>query len=186
MKKIFIVTILTLFGAVSVWGLNTKKADELAEHGSVYSEEQKKIFRQSIPSIAKQFIGIPYKLGGNPLPLQSGTSDNSNLFFSIYTLAAQKAGLSYKEYLPMKYFLRNIREVAENDLKNGDLIVLKDGHASMIYQVENTGKIHLIYASEKRQQVLSFNSDNIVFQVYWLENLKGFFRLSDIMLSPAN
>lgn len=86
----------------------------------------------------------------------------------------------------MKYFLRNIREVDEKDLKNGDLIVLNDGHTAMIYQVENTGKIHLIYASEKRQQVLSFNSDNIVFQVYWLENLKGFFRLSDIMLAPAN
>jgi hypothetical protein len=184
MKKIFIVAILLLFGAISVWGLDTEKTDGLAEHVNAYSEEQKKIFRQRIPSIAKQFIGIPYKLGGNPP--ESGTSDNSNLFFSIYTLAAQKAGLSYKEYMPMKYFLRNIREVDENNLKNGDLIVLNDDHAAMIYQVENTGKIYLIYASEKRQQVLSFNSDNIVFQVYWLENLKGFFRLSDIMLAPAN
>jgi len=186
MKRIFIVVILILFGSVSVWGLNTKKADELSEHVNAYSEEQKKVFRQSIPSIAKQFIGIPYKYGGNPLPLHSGTSDNSNLFFSIYTLAAQKAGLSYKEYMPMKYLLRNLKEVDENDLKNGDLIVLNDDHTAMIYQVENTGKIYLIYASEKRQQVLSFNSDNIVFQVYWLENLKGFFRLSDMMLAPAD
>ncbi|MCK5162806.1 MAG: C40 family peptidase [Desulfobacula sp.] len=184
MKRIFIVAILILFGAISVWGLNTKKTDELSEYGNVYLEKQKRIFRQSIPSIAKQFIGIPYRLGGNPS--QSGTSDNSHLFFSIYTLAAQKAGLSYKEYRPMKYFLRNIREVDENGLKNGDLIVLNDDHTAMIYQVEDTGKIHLIYASEKRQQVLSFNSDNIVFHIYWLENLKGFFRLSDIMLAPAN
>jgi hypothetical protein len=184
MQKIFIAAILILFSAMSVWGLNTKKTDELAKHVNAYSEEQKKVFTQSIPSIAKQFIGIPYKLGGSPH--QSGTSDNSHLFFSIYTLAAQKAGLSYKEYLPMKYFLRNIREIDENALKNGDLIVLDDDHTAMVYQVENTGKIHLIYASEKRQQVLSFNSDNIVFQVYWLENLKGFFRLSDAMLAPTN
>jgi hypothetical protein len=184
MQKIFIAAILILFSAVFVWGSNTKNTDELAEHVNAYSEEQKKIFRQSIPPIAKQFIGLPYKLGGNPR--QSGTSDNSNLFFSIYTLAAQKAGLSYKKYLPIKYFLRNIREVDENSLKNGDLIVLNDDHTAMVYQVEDTGKIHLIYASEKRQQILSFNSDNIVFQVYWLENLKGFFRLSDAMLAPTN
>jgi len=184
MKKIFIIVIFILSSAVSVWGLNTVNTDESVEHRNAYSEEQKSIFRQSIPAIAKQYIGIPYKLGGNPP--QSGTSDNSNLFFTIYTLAAKKADLSYKEYLPMKYLLRNLREVGENDLKNGDLIVLNDDHAAMIYQVEKTGKIYLIYASEKRQQILSFNSDNIVFQVYWLENLKGFFRLSDIMLAPAN
>lgn len=184
MKKIFIVAILILFGAISVWGLDTDKTDELAEHVNAYSEEQKKIFRQSIPSIAKQFSGIPYKLGGNPP--ESGTSDNSNLFFSIYTLAAQKAGLSYKKYMPMKYFLRNIREVDENNLKNGDLMVLNNDHTAMIYQVENTGKIHLIYSSEKRQQVLSFTSDHVVFHAYWLENLKGFYRLSDTMFAPAD
>ncbi|WP_457553110.1 peptidoglycan endopeptidase [Desulfobacula sp.] len=184
MKKIFIVVILILFGADFVWGLNTKMTGKLAEQGDVCSEEQKMIFRQSIPSIAKQFIGVPYKLGGNPT--QTGTSDNSHLFFTIYKLAAQKAGIFYKEYLPMKYFSHKLREVDENDLKNGDLMVLKDDHAAMIYQVENTGKIHLVYASGKRQQVLSFNSDNVVFNVYWLENLKGFFRLSDIMLAPAD
>jgi len=184
MKKIFIIVIFILSSAVSVLGLNTVNNDKSVEHKNAYSEEQKSIFRQSIPAIANQYIGIPYKFGGNPT--QSGTSDNSNLFFTIYTLAAKKAGLSYKEYLPIKYLLRNLREVGENDLKNGDLIVLNDDHAAMIYQVEKTGKIYLIYASEKRQQILSFNSDNIVFQVYWLENLKGFFRLSDIMLTPAN
>ncbi len=183
MKKMFIIIIFILFGTICAWGLNTKNAQETAEQGNTYSEEQKRIFRQSIPSIATQFIGIPYKLGGKPP--QSGTSDNSNLFFSIYTSAAKKAGLSYNRYLPMRYLLQNFKEVDENDIQNGDLIVLKDDHAAMIYKIEKTGKIYLIYASEKRQQVLSFNSDNIVFQVYWLENLKGFFRLSDNMLAPV-
>ena len=184
MKKILIVAILILFSAVSVWSLNYEKTNEPAEQGDVYLKEQKRVFRQNIPSIANQFIGIPYKLGGNPL--QSGTTDNSYLFFSIYALAAQKAGLSYKEYLPMVYLLRNTREVDKNYLQQGDLIVLNNGHAAMIYQVENSGKMHFIYASQKRQQVLSFNSNNLVFQVYWLENLKGFYRLSDVMLVPAN
>jgi hypothetical protein len=179
MKRNLIIVIIILFSAVSVWGLN----DKFIESENANFEEQKRHFRQSIPSIAVRFIGIPYKLGGNPQ--QSRTTDNSHLFFSIYSLAAQKAGLSYKEYLPMKYLLRNIKEVNENDLKNGDLIVLNDDHAAMVYQVKNTGKIHLIYTSEKRQQVLSFTSEHIVFHAYWLENLKGFYRLSDTMLAPA-
>jgi len=76
--------------------------------------------------------------------------------------------------------------VNENNLKNGDLIVLNDDHAAMVYHVENTGKIHLIYSSGKRRRVLSFTSDHIVFQAYWLENLKGFYRLSDTMLAPGD
>jgi len=184
MKNIFIITILILSGAICAWGLNDQKIDKSVGQANNYSEEQKALFRQHIPSIAKQFIGIPYKLGGNPT--QTGTADNSHLFFSIYALAAQKAGLSYKEYLPMKYLLGNIRKVDGNDLQNGDLIVLNDDHTAMIYHVENTGQLHFIYASEKRQQVLSFNSDNVVFPAYWLGNIKGFFRLSDMMLAPAD
>jgi hypothetical protein len=184
MKKKLIIAVLILFSAGSGWSFDYKKNNESTEKGDVYFREQKSIFIQSIPSIAKQFIGIPYKFGGNPR--QSRTSDNSHLFFSIYSLAAQKAGLSYKEYLPMKYLLHNIREVDENNLKNGDLMVLNNGYAAMIYQVENTEKIYLIYASEKRQQILSFNSENPVFHVYWLENLKGFYRLSDGMLISVN
>ncbi|MBC2705486.1 peptidoglycan endopeptidase [Desulfobacula sp.] len=180
MKKNLIIVILILFSTVSVWGLN----DKSIEHGNADLEEQKRSFRKNIPPIAVRFIGIPYKLGGNPQ--QSGTTDNSHLFFSIYSLAAQKAGLSYKEYLPIKYLLRDIREVNKDDLKNGDLIVLNDNHTAMVYQVENTGKLHLIYSSGKRQQVLSFTSDHIVFHAYWLKNLKGFYRLSDTMLAPAD
>jgi hypothetical protein len=56
-----------------------------------------------IPQTAIDFIGIPYKLGGNPQ--QTGTTDNSYLFFSIYSLAAQKAGLSVAEYLIFFYSL---------------------------------------------------------------------------------
>ena len=184
MKRTLIIAILIFFNAASVWGSNENKTAKVIEPETAYLGEQKRIFRQSIPPIAKQFIGIAYELGGNPL--QSGSSDNSHLFFSIYTLAAQKAGLFYKEYLPMRYLLHNIKQVDENELKNGDLLVLNNDHAAMIYHVEQTGKIHLIYASGKRRQILSFNSDNPVFHVYWLENMKGFYRLSDAMLKQTN
>ncbi len=184
MKRNLIIAILILFCSVSAWGLNDKKDNDSIEQKKATLEEKKRLFRHNIPQTAIDFIGIPYKFGGNPQ--QTGTTDNSYLFFSIYSLAAQKAGLSYKEYLPMKYLLQNIKEVNENDLKNGDLIVLNDGHAAMVYHVENTGKIHLIYSSGKRQQVLSFTSDHIVFQAYWLKNLKGFYRLSDTMLAPGD
>ncbi len=182
MKRILLITILILCSAGSVWSLNQKKTRESLEPEPNYFGIQKKNFRQSIPSIANQFIGIPYELGGNPQ--QSGTSDNSYLFFSIYALAAQKAGLSYKGYLPMAHLIPNTREVDKNDLKNGDLIILRDNHAAMIYWIDETKKMYFIYASEKRQQIIAFNSDNPVFHVYWLENFKGYYRLSDAMLSP--
>jgi hypothetical protein len=181
MKRNLIIVILILFSAVAVWGSIDKENNESIKQ-DITLEQRKRLFRQNIPTIAIDFLGIPYKFGGNPQ--QSEATDNSHLFFSIYSLAAKKAGLSYKNYLPMKYLLGNLKEVNENDLKNGDLIVLNDDLAAMIYQVEKTGKIHLIYSSEKRQQVLSFTSDHVVFYAYWLENLKGFYRLPDTMLAP--
>ena len=176
-----------LCSTVSAWGVNTHnetkslKTSIEQRNNSLFLEEQKRFFRQNITSIAKQFIGLPYKLGGDPQ--LSGKVDNSHLFFSVYTLAVQKTGLSYKAYMPMKYLLRNIREVDENDLQNGDLMVLNNAHTAMIYQIDKTGKIYLLYASQKKRQVISFNSDNLVFHVYWLENLKGFYRLSADMLT---
>ncbi len=182
MKRILLITILILCCAGAVWGSNQETPNEPLKTDNVLSKVQKKIFRQSIPPIANQFIGIPYELGGNPQ--QTGTSDNSYLFFSIYALAAQKAGLSYKGYLPMAHLIYNTVEVDKNDLQNGDLMVLNNNHAAMIYWIDESGKMYLIYASEKRQQILAFNSDNPVFYVYWLENFKGFYRISENMLSP--
>ncbi len=81
----------------------------------------------------------------------------------------------------MKELLRNTIEVQRDELKNGDLIVLNDGHAALIYKVENRDNFHMIYVSLKRRRVISFNSQNVVFEVYWLKNLKGFFRLTESM-----
>jgi len=92
MKKILLVMILILYCAGFVSASNKETTRESLEPVHFSFGVQEQIFRQSIPSIANQFIGIPYELGGNPQ--QTGTSDNSYLFFSIYALAAQKAGCS--------------------------------------------------------------------------------------------
>jgi len=34
------------------------------------------------------------------------------------------------------------------------------------------------------KQVISFNSHNVVFEAYWLKNLKGFFRLTERVFVP--
>ena len=66
----------------------------------------------------------------------------------------------------MEMLLKNTVEVERDDLKAGDLMVLNNKHAAMIYNFENPDKFYLIYASQKRQQVISFNSQNLVFELF--------------------
>lgn len=184
MKKIIFILVLFFFNTVFAWGVPYEK-DNLADRpeGDM-AGSAREVFRQNIPPAARQLIGTPYEYGGNPLTTKA--TDNSYLFYAIYTQAAQAAGLEYYGYLPMKNLLQRTEKVDENQLKKGDLMVLDNNLAAMIYNIEReTGRIFLIYASEKRRQVTSFNSDNIVFHVYWLENLKGFYRLTDTMLNQS-
>ena len=183
MKKAILIPALLLFNAILAWGVTYDKDNFTGRPQGVIPGAAKEVFRQNIPSVARQFIGIPYEYGGNPLT--TGTSDNSYLFFSIYARAAQNAGLKYYGYMPMKNLLQHTKKVPENRLQNGDLMVLNNHHAAMIYDIEAaTDRLFLIYASKKRRQVISFNSENIVFDVFWLENLKGFYRLTNTMLRP--
>ena len=85
----------------------------------------------------------------------------------------------------MQYLLENTHEIETNKVQNGDLIVLENGLAAMVFQVDPTGRMHFIYASQKRGQVTAFHSENIVYKAYWLEHFKGFFRINDDMLIPA-
>jgi len=181
MKKSIIVFLLLLSNTVCVWGAQIDK-DPLAAKPEVRSPaaSAREVFRQNIPEVARQFIGTPYEFGGNPLT--SGTTDNSYLFFAIYTKAAQRAGLTYHGYLPLANLLKNVRRVDEDRFRNGDLMVLDNQLAAMVFDVEDTGRLHLMYVSEKRRKVITFHSDNLVFDVFWLENMIGFFRLKDAML----
>nr|WP_319490811.1 peptidoglycan endopeptidase [uncultured Desulfobacter sp.] len=140
-------------------------------------------FCQFIPSIAEQFIGMPTEYGGRPN--QTGTTDNSWLFYSIYAGAAAKAGLVYKTFMHIDLLLSNAHPINADDVENGDLIVLENDLAAMVYQVEPSGRMHFIYASKKRGEVTIFNSDNIVYHAYWLEHFKGFFRINEDLLIPT-
>ncbi len=185
MKRIILFTIPVFFimaWAISCHAMNKSQVIVLDDVTGLETRLAK--FRQFIPIVAKEFIGIPYQYGGNPLI--SGSTDNSHLFYAIYAQAAQKAGLTFKRYMPMKILLANVTPISESEIQNGDLIVLKDNHTAMLYQVEKSGKIFCIYASHKRNKVLAFNSENLVFHVYWLENIKGFYRLLDDSLSLDN
>ena len=181
MKKLIFTFLLLLTTNLCAWGVQIDKGP-LTEKPEVRSpaDSAREVFRQNIPEVARQFIGTPYEFGGNPLT--SGTSDNSYLFFAIYTKAAQKAGLTYHGYLPLANLLKNVSQVDENQVRKGDLMVLNNQLAAMVFQIENTGRLHLIYVSEKRRKVITFHSDNLVFDVFWLENTTGFFRLKESML----
>ncbi|MFU8768366.1 MAG: peptidoglycan endopeptidase [Desulfotignum sp.] len=180
MKKVIFISVLILLNAVCAWGIQRDKGPFAGRPEGRYADAALETFRQNIPPVARQFIGTPYEYGGNPE--SSGTSDNSYLFFSIYSRTAQLSGLEYHGYLPMQNLLENTRPISENQIQNGDLMVLNDQLAAMIFHIEDSGRLHLIYASEKRNEVITFHSDNLVFYSYWLENLQGFFRLNDDML----
>ncbi len=180
MKKMIFISILILLNTVCAWGIQFDKHPSEVRPEVRTADSAKDVFRQNIPSVARQFIGTPYEWGGNPL--KSGTSDNSYLFFAIYARAAQLAGLRYHGYLPMANLLKNTRQIDEGQIENGDLMVLTDNLAAMVFHIEDTGRLHLIYASEKRNQVISFHSDNPVFDAFWMKHLMGFYRLKDTML----
>lgn len=138
------------------------------------------LFRENISGVAQRFIGTPYQLGGQFEA--TGTLDNSHLFCLIYFQAAKKAGLQFTGYMPMKMLLNNMEPVPHLDIKDGDFMVLRNGHAAMLYNVENPRDFDLIYASLKRKQVISFSTSHLAFSAYWIKNLKGYFRLADNML----
>ncbi len=182
MKRSTLYIILILAMAIPAFASHSVLSESEKPQGPVASSPNV-LFCQYIPSTAEPFISMPVKFGGRPE--QTGNIDNSWLFYSIYSGAARKAGLIYKTFLPMRYLLENTREVHAADVQNGDLIVLNNNLAAMVYQVDPTGRMHFIYASKKRGQVTAFHSENIVYKAYWLEHFKGFFRINDDMLMPA-
>lgn len=181
MKNLIIAFLLLCATTNAAWGVQMNK-DPLTDKPEDRSPaaSAREVFRRNIPEVARQFIGTPYEFGGNPLA--SGTTDNSYLFFAIYTKAAQRAGLTYYGYLPLANLLRNVTRVDEDQVRNGDLMVLDNQLAAMVFHIDDSDRLHLIYVSEKRRKVITFHSDNLVFDVFWRRNMTGFFRLKDAML----
>lgn len=141
-------------------------------------------FERKITDIAVEYDNLPYKLGANPDT--DGAVDNSHLIHAICEKAAQAIGMFFSEYMPMRELLGNTHEIKAENMRNGDLIVLNNGHAALIYKVDRAGRYHCIYASEKRQKVMLVSSDDVAFKQYWLQNRKGYFRFNDNMFEPVD
>ncbi len=130
MKQIIQDISLTIFSIiifVSVF-ICMAHADNSAEIVSV--QNKKGILEDKIPDIAERYVGIPYGFGKDLE--KSRALDNSHLLCLIYHEAAKQAGLRFQGYMPMESLLRNAVEVQRDELKNGDLIVLNEGHAALI------------------------------------------------------
>lgn len=166
---------------LSVFLVLTSQAGGTEEALSI--QDKKPEIESRIPDIAERYVGIPYMFGKDFD--QSGAVDNSHLLCLIYREAGRQAGVRFKGYMPMRELLENTYRIQRDELKNGDLMVLNDGLAGLIYRVENRDRLHIIYASLKRERVVSFSSDHSVFQAYWLKNLKGFYRLKDGMFAAG-
>lgn len=178
-SKISLIFFLILFSYGIVCHPESAIASETISLG-----EKESIFSKKIADLAEWFIGLPYKFGGDATT--TSEIDNSHLICLIYEEAAKQAAFRFSGYMPMKNLLQNTQEVDPHEIKVGDLIVLQNDHAALIYKFESDSKFFMVYASEKRQKVFSFNSHNAVYNAHWLKNLKGFFRLSKHMLVPAD
>ena len=177
-SKLSFVVFLILFSCGIVFLVKPAIAAETVSLG-----EKENIFSKKVTDLAEWFIGRPYKLGGDAT--NTSEIDNSHLICLIYGEAAKQADFHFHGYMTMNKLLQNTQEIDPHEIKVGDLIVLQNDHAALIYKFESDSKFYMIYASEKRQKVFSFNSHNVVYNAYWLKNLKGFFRLSKHMLVPA-
>jgi len=141
-------------------------------------------FRNGIPGIAERYIGMPYAFGADPEHQRA--ADNSHLICAIYGEAARNAGLAFPGYMPMKMLLARTIRIHPNMVEPGDLMVLKDGHAAMIYHMKNAENFDLIYASLKRGEVVAFNNRNLVYEVYWQVHLDGFYRFDPALPAPLD
>ena len=139
--------------------------------------QQKRLrFESAVTMVAQQYIGI-----SNDFGMTSGSSgemDNSHLFHLIYSEASKIAGMRYLGYAPIKKLLERTFSVAADAVRVGDLIALDNGLVAMICKFENRAKFHMIYVSRKRQSVISFNNQNVVYEIYWVKKLDGFYRLT--------
>ncbi|MEZ4525292.1 MAG: peptidoglycan endopeptidase [Desulfobacterales bacterium] len=151
-------------------------------HTDSLAQKVSETFESKISEAAQQYIGLPYMFGGDPE--KAGSADNSHLLCAIYERAATLAGLRFAGYMPMRMLMRHTIPVRQESLKDGDLMVLRDGHAAMIYNLRSPEHFDLVYASLKKQEVISFNSRNAVFEAYWLSNLEGYYRPAEKLFAP--
>ncbi len=131
-------------------------------------------FTRSVKKWASKYDGLKFKLGADPD--KDKASDNSHLICAIWRNSAVENNMKFKGYMNSEEILKNVSAVKSSEIRNGDLIVLKDKTFGMITDYVSNEDFRIIYASDSKSRVLK--TDDEALKYYWLkkENLKGFYR----------
>ncbi|PID27329.1 MAG: hypothetical protein CR982_06155 [Candidatus Cloacimonadota bacterium] len=153
-----------------------KKDYEVNEKDLDKSIERFEKYQKLITDYSKKYLGISYKLGGDP-DKEKGT-DNSHLIYAIIKNSAQESGYGFPNYQPIKSLLKNCSKISISDIRNGDLIVAK-GYPALVYNIEKKDGFDIIYLSSKKRKVVSEESEKL--SSYWFNNkyFEGIYRLND-------
>ena len=123
-----------------------------SSHTNDSSKESKSLLR-----IAKSFIGVPYKYGGN----NSSGLDCSGLVMASFD------GLGFKLPRNSAQQAERGKEIKVSDVKEGDLIFFNTSgnsisHVGIVESIDNFGQIKFIHSSTTKGVIISSLDEN-----YW-------------------
>jgi len=138
-------------------------------------------FYRSVNKWAAKYVEL--KVKNNTDPDENGTTDNSHLICSIWENAAKENNMKFRGYMPSDKILDGIYKIGINDIREGDLMVLKDGMFGMITDFKNPDNYDLIYASGEKNKVVKIDLKTM--KNYWLkpEKFKGYYRVEKDILN---
>ncbi|MFO7810929.1 MAG: hypothetical protein R6V47_06120 [Candidatus Delongbacteria bacterium] len=136
---------------------------------------------RSIDKWSSEYEGLKLERGADPD--KDDATDNSHLICSIWENSAVENGMYFKGYMTTRDILKHIVPVKKEELRNGDLIVLKDGMIGMVVRHKSPADFKLAYASGYEGKVILVDHEKL--QYYWFkpENFKGYFRISSEILN---
>ena len=163
--------------------MNMQFEDEITESISENTESTSgdiDTFEDQILYYAKRYNGLQLRVGADPDTDKA--TDNSHLICKIYQHAAENSGMKFKGYMQMDEIRRNIHQIKNSSLRNGDLLKLKNGMLAMVIDLSSKNDYKLIYASGSKNSVVITNYDQL--KHYWLkpENFDAFYRLNEDVL----
>jgi cell wall-associated NlpC family hydrolase len=123
-----------------------------SSHTNDTSKESKSLLR-----IAKSFIGVPYKYGGN----------NASGFDCSGLVMVSFDGLGFKLPRNSAQQAERGKEIKVNDVKEGDLIFFNTSgssisHVGIVESIDNSGQIKFIHSSTTKGVMISSLEEN-----YW-------------------
>ncbi|HAQ62543.1 TPA: hypothetical protein DCR49_11220 [Candidatus Delongbacteria bacterium] len=138
-------------------------------------------FYRSVNKWAAEYVDL--KVKNNTDPDENGTTDNSHLICSIWENAAKENKMKFRGYMPSDKILEGIYKIGINDIREGDLMVLKDGMFGMITDFKSPENYELIYASGEKNKVVKIDLKTM--KNYWLkpEKFKGYYRAEKEILN---